>query len=150
MWANESRLADFDQGTSPRRLSLFFALTVGPNLQTTDEQCGQDVLGLIIHPDADAATARGNVSVIGRRNAVLTPVCRVHDKRQERPSREPLFDIACHGQNLAGLTEQGNRSFHRTNVFSIRRSGMSHRIATSTYRPQASHHFTKESGIATA
>jgi hypothetical protein len=45
---------------------------------------------------------------------------------------------------------RGNHAVGSVSARSIRRSGMSHMTATRTYSAQASHEFTKDSGIATA
>src|SRR4051812_37777966 len=59
---------------SARSLSIVFA--VGSELQPANQQGRQDVLGLIVRPNADPTASRGNVRVIMRRNIVLTPVTR--------------------------------------------------------------------------
>ena len=84
-----------------RPFGLRLVLTVGFDLEAADEQCRQDILSLVIGPDADATTTWRNVGVIMRRNIVLTTVGRIHHERLKWLSSQPVSDVLRHAPNLA-------------------------------------------------
>jgi len=81
------------------RLRLVFA--VGLHLKAADEQCRQDVLSLVIGPNADATSAWRDMRVIVGRNFVLTTVGRKYNKRLKWLSSQPMPNVLCHVLNLA-------------------------------------------------
>jgi hypothetical protein len=79
---------------------LLFMVPVGPDFEPADEQCRQNVFGLVIGPYAHTSPAGRNVGVVMRRNIIFTTVSRVHHKRLKWLSRQSITDVLRHAQNL--------------------------------------------------
>ena len=79
-----------------RNTELFRPLSVRSYLQSTDEQGREDVLRLVVSPDADATTGRGNMRVIVRRHIILAPVGSMHHKRLEWLGSQSVANVFRH------------------------------------------------------
>jgi len=83
-----------------RHVTLFWPLAVGSGFQPADKQSRQDVLGLIVRPDADPPATRRNLSMIVRRDIILAAVCGMHYEGQKWLSSQSIANILCHDLNL--------------------------------------------------
>src|SRR4029078_5780443 len=84
--------------------ALFLAPPVGFDFETTDQQTGQNMLNIIVIPNADTPTARLNWPVLRCRDAVFSAIRRMHHKRYKWPSREAFTNIVGHTSNLTTKT----------------------------------------------
>jgi hypothetical protein len=71
-------------------------VTVGFDLKSADEKGRQNVLSLIIRPNADPAATRRDVCVIMRWDIIFATVSRVHYEGLERLRSQSIPDVLCH------------------------------------------------------
>jgi hypothetical protein len=71
-------------------------VTVGFDLKSADEKGRQNVLSLIIRPNADPAAAGRDVCVIVRWDIIFTTVSRIHYERPEGLRSQSIPDVLCH------------------------------------------------------
>ncbi len=99
--------------------ALRLVLTVGLDLKPADKQGRQNVLSLVIGPNADASARWRDMGVIVRRNIVLAAIGSVHNKWLKWLRSQPIPDVLRHAANLP---KKGREAIPAANAANAERS----------------------------
>ena len=80
--------------------ALRLVLTVGLDLKPADKQGWQNVLSLVLGPNADASARWRNMGVIVRRNIIIAAIGSVHNKWLKWLRGQPIPNVLRHVGNL--------------------------------------------------